>query len=84
MCSSDLFIIIQEVYNKKPPYGNLVYKNKTFKVRNTRRLRREVLGYVKEMRRMLKGHHEAVAEPSYIKCKNCICQQTACEWYDEC
>lgn len=77
------FVLIEAVYGKKPPYGKLVYSNKTFKVRNTRGLRRQLLRTLKQMRSMLEGHTSVKAEPSYIKCKNCVCQQTVCEWYDE-
>ncbi|MGL4800177.1 MAG: CRISPR-associated protein Cas4 [Cellulosilyticaceae bacterium] len=75
------FIIIEEVYESRPKMGKLVYSNKTFKVRNTRKLRRELIQTLKEMRGLLEGDLEVACEPSYIKCKNCVCQQTVCEWY---
>lgn len=77
------FILVESFYGKRPPYGRLVYSNKTFKVRNTRRLRRQLLGYVYEMQEMLKGNNKPQADPSYIKCKNCICKETVCQWYKD-
>lgn len=74
------FLIIEQVYGKRPKYGKLVYANKTFKVRNTRKLRKELKHILESMRAMLEGVFEVEAEPSYIKCKNCICQKTVCEW----
>ncbi|MGL6174053.1 MAG: CRISPR-associated protein Cas4, partial [Cellulosilyticaceae bacterium] len=73
------FLIIEEVYGKKPPYGKLVYKNKTFKIRNTLTLRMTLKKTIRQMRGMLKGNINRCSEPSYIKCKNCICQYTVCE-----
>ncbi len=78
------FLIIEALYGKKPPFGKLVYANKTFKVPNTRRLRRELLTLCDEMRTMLAdGSTPRVAEPSYVKCRNCVCQKTVCEWCDQ-
>lgn len=77
------FLIIEAVYGRRPKCGKLVYANKTFKVRNTRELRRQLLTILKEMRNMLEGHMPQTCETSYIKCKNCVCQKTVCEWYEE-
>lgn len=74
------FLIIEEVYGKRPPYGKLVYANKTFKVRNTRALRQELNDIVFEMRKLLEGESCPQAEPSFVKCRNCICKYTVCEW----
>lgn len=74
------FLIIEEVWGKRPPYGKLIYANKTFKIRNTRKLRREVKEVMHQMREMLKGEEKVPAEPSFIKCKNCICRETVCTW----
>lgn len=76
------FLIIEEVYGKKPPYGKLVYANKTFTVRNTARLRRELKAILKQMRGMLKGECMPGAEPTFMKCKNCVCQRTVCEFQE--
>ena len=46
------FILVEKVYGKRPPYGKLVYSNKTFKVRNTAQLRKEVYEVMKQMRQI--------------------------------
>lgn len=74
------FLIIQEVYGKKPPYGKLVYANKTFKIRNTAKARRKVYQAMGQMRKMIEGHHNPVATPDFVKCKHCVCKDTVCEW----
>ncbi|MGL4345972.1 MAG: CRISPR-associated protein Cas4 [Cellulosilyticaceae bacterium] len=74
------FVIIQEVYGKKPPFGKLVYQNKTFKVRNTLGLRHSLKDTVRQMHKMLEGHSSLQASPSFAKCRNCVCQKTVCEW----
>lgn len=74
------FLIIEEVYGKRPPYGKLVYKNKTFTVKNTKKMRKELLKTVKVMQQMLDGKVTPKVTPSFKHCKNCICQQTVCEW----
>lgn len=73
------FVLIEEVYGKRPPYGKLVYSNKTFKVRNTIRHRMKLKNTLKEMQGMLKGHYTPCETQNYLKCKNCICQYTVCE-----
>ncbi|MGL4738761.1 MAG: CRISPR-associated protein Cas4 [Cellulosilyticaceae bacterium] len=74
------FVIIEEVYGKKPAYGKLVYQNKTFTVRNTLSLRMQLKQTLRQMRHMLEGRRGLDPEPSYIKCRNCVCHHTVCEW----
>lgn len=74
------FILIEAVYDKRPPYGKLVYANKTFKVRNTRKLRKEVLEIMAQMRNMLEGEIEVTTTSDYMKCRHCVCRETVCEW----
>lgn len=76
------FLIIEEAWGKRPPYGKLVYANKTFKVRNTRKLRRSVKKEIIKMREMLKGDYTPCAQPDFMKCKHCICRDTVCEWIE--
>lgn len=73
------FLIIEEVYGVRPPYGKLVYANKTFKIRNTTRLRNMVKTYIKEMQETLVQGPKVKCNKNYIKCRNCICNQTVCE-----
>lgn len=76
------FLIIEEVYGKRPPYGKLVYNNKTFKIKNTYKIRKQLQQTLTQMRKMLDGKTTLEAQPSFIKCKHCICQQTVCEFYE--
>lgn len=76
------FLIIEEVYGKRPPYGKLVYANKTFTIRNTVKIRREIKNILYEMRLMLQEAQMPGADPSFAKCKNCICKDTVCEFYE--
>ena len=74
------FLIIEEIYGKRPPYGKLVYANKTFKIRNTYRIRKKLKYILLQMRNMLEDECAAAAEPSFSKCKHCICKMTVCEF----
>lgn len=74
------FLLIEEVYGKRPPYGKLVYANKTFTIRNTRRLRKDIKQTLKAMQNMLLEKQKPLADPSFSKCKNCICKGTVCEF----
>ncbi|PHV72386.1 CRISPR-associated protein Cas4 [Sporanaerobium hydrogeniformans] len=76
------FLIIEEVYGKRPPYGKLVYANKTFTLRNTRKIRKEVLNIVGQMRQMLQKPRRMEVSPSFVKCKHCICRLTVCEYWE--
>ncbi len=73
------FLIIEEVYNVKPPYGKLVYQNKTIKVKNTRKLRKKALRQIEIMRVMLKGYKMKHCYKDFVKCRNCICRETVCK-----
>lgn len=74
------FLLIEDVYGKRPKQGRLVYKNYMFIVKNTRKLRKQVLRTLEEMRKMLDtGEYEV--EPSFVKCKSCVCRETVCEYY---
>lgn len=74
------FILVEAVYGKRPPYGKLVYANKTFKIRNTARLRKMALKTVEEMRAMLDKKYRPEVTPDYTKCRHCVCRETVCEW----
>lgn len=76
------FLIIEDVYGKRPKQGRLIYKNRMFIIKNTRALRRQINKYLKEMRQMI-NTGKGVAEPSFPKCRNCVCRETVCEWYEE-
>lgn len=74
------FILIERLYGRKPPYGKLVYANKTFKIRNTLKYRREVFAIMNQMRDMLEKDINITIKPNYAKCRNCNCKDTVCKW----
>lgn len=74
------FLIIEAVYGKRPPYGKLVYANKTFTIRNTAKLRKKIKKIVNNMQDMLEESYRPKPQPSFMKCKNCMCQHTVCEF----
>lgn len=76
------FLIIEDVYKKRPKEGRLVYNNYMFIIKNTRSLRRKVKQILADMRDMLKTGEQNV-NPSYVKCRYCICRDTVCEYYGE-
>lgn len=76
------FLLVEAEYGKRPPYGKLVYANKTFKIRNTAKLRKAVFRTVQEMRDMLENECMPQASPDYMKCKHCVCRETVCEWIE--
>lgn len=75
------FLIIEDVYQVRPKFGRLVYRDYMFVVKNTKNLRKEVLAITKEMREMLtNGHGEA--NPSFVTCRHCVCNGTVCTYSD--
>ncbi len=74
------FLIIEDVYKRRPKYGKLCYQDAVFLVRNTRKVRKRVLSVVKEMQAMLEsGETERKANVSYPVCRACICKDIVCE-----
>lgn len=73
------FLILEDVYGKKPAFGRIVYQDYMFEVKNTAKVRNEVLGTMKEMRDML---HYGVgkAKPSFAHCRPCVCNGTVCQF----
>ncbi len=76
------FLIIEDVYGKRPKQGRLIYKNRMFIIKNTKSIRNQVNKYLKEMRQMIKTGKGA-ALPSFPKCRSCVCRGTVCEWCEE-
>ena len=72
------FIIINDAYQTRVRCGYIVYRDCVFKIRSTRRLRRRLFKTAAAMRRMLATGPGAL-EPSFIKCKKCICRGTVCD-----
>ena len=74
------FLIMEEAYGIRPKQGRIVYADGAFRVRNTRRLRAEVLRTLARMRRMFDAGIDAEQPNSaYASCRYCMCKQTVCE-----
>ncbi len=73
------FLILEDVYGKRPAYGRLVYQDYMFEIRNTRKVRKDVFRTMKEMQEMLRC---GVGKPnnSFAHCRPCICNGTVCQF----
>ncbi len=73
------FLILEDVYGKRPAFGRIVYQDYMFEIRNTAKIRNEVLQTMKEMREMLQY---GVGKPqnSFAHCRPCICNGTVCQF----
>lgn len=72
------FFLISETYGK-PKYGYLIYKDYMFKIKNNRKTRKYFINELKNLREMLETGSN-YCEPSFSKCKHCICKNTVCEF----
>lgn len=75
------FLIIEDLFGKRPRKGLLSYSDYTFEVRNNKRLRKHLMNTLEEMRTMLVTG-EGEAEPGFAKCRHCLCRGTVCEFVD--
>ncbi len=73
------FALVESEYGKKPKQGRLIYKDAMFTVRNTAKLRKEMVSTLAFMRSMLEGK-DLPCEPSFQKCRHCMCRGTVCEY----
>lgn len=73
------FLLLEDVYGRRPAFGRLVYADYMFEIRNTAGIRREVLRTMEEMRAMLETG-EGRAECSFVHCRHCVCNGTVCEF----
>lgn len=73
------FLILEDVYGQRPPFGRIVYQDYMFEIKNTAKIRNEVLGTMKEMRDMLQ-YGVGKAKPSFATCRPCVCNGTVCEF----
>lgn len=73
------FLLLEDVYGRRPPFGRLVYADYMFEIKNTAGVRREALRTMEEMRAMLESG-EGRAECSFVHCRHCICNGTVCEF----
>lgn len=73
------FLLLEEVYGQRPPFGRIVYQDYMFEIKNTAKIRNEVLMTMKEMREMLQ-YGIGKAKPSFATCRPCVCNGTVCEF----
>ena len=73
------FLILEDVYGQKPPFGRIVYQDYMFEIKNTAKVRNEVLSTMKEMRDMLQ-YGVGKAKPSFATCRPCVCNGTVCQF----
>ena len=73
------FLILEDVYGQKPPFGRIVYQDYMFEIKNTAKIRNEVLSTMKEMREMLQ-YGVGKAKPDFAHCRPCVCNGTVCEF----
>jgi len=73
------FLILEDVYGQKPPFGRIVYQDYMFEIKNTAKIRNEVPSTMKEMREMLQ-YGVGKANPSFANCRPCVCNGTVCEF----
>lgn len=73
------FLILEDVYGQKPPFGRIVYQDYMFEIKNTAKIRNEVLATMKEMRDMLE-YGVGKAKPSFAHCRPCVCNGTVCQF----
>ena len=73
------FLILEDVYGQKPPFGRIVYQDYMFEIKNTAKVRNEVLSTMKEMRDMLQ-YGVGKAKPRFATCRPCVCNGTVCQF----
>lgn len=73
------FVIIEEVFGRKPRKGFLRYCNAMFVIKNSKKRRKELLQTVQDMRRMLETS-QGTAAPSFVRCRHCVARDTVCEF----
>ncbi len=75
------FFLCEQNY-KKPKYGYLIYKDYMFKIYNTKKLKKYYLKRLKDLHHLLETG-EGMCEPSFTKCRYCVCKNTVCEFCDD-
>lgn len=73
------FILIEEELGVKPKYGKLIYNDYMFIIKNRNRHKKTLLDVVYDMRVMLKTGENSNIDPSFVKCRYCICNNSVCE-----
>ncbi|MBM6828849.1 Dna2/Cas4 domain-containing protein [Anaerotignum lactatifermentans] len=73
------FLLLEDVFGRRPKYGWLEYQDSIFFVRNTSSARREALGTMKEMRQML-ATGKGTPRAEFAVCRYCVCNGTVCPY----
>ncbi len=72
------FFMIEENYNCTVKYGKLIYKNKKFIVKNNRKMRKQFLSILDDMRNF--DIKSCDFSPSKKTCQSCSLKNTVCEY----
>ena len=72
------FFIANATFGRRPKKGWLMYRDCVFIIKNTKKLRKELLNVLVGMEQMLETS-EGCAAPSFVQCRHCICRNTVCE-----
>lgn len=73
------FLLLEDVFGRRPPFGWLEYQDSMFFVRNTPAARRQALETMKEMRRMLETG-KGTPKAEFATCRYCVCNGTVCPY----
>ncbi len=74
------FLIIEDLFDNKPKYGYLVYKDYMFIVKNTKKLRQQLLQIIKDMKFMeTTGKSKKISEVNFPKCRLCKYRSSVCQ-----
>ncbi len=73
------FLLIEEEFSSKPKYGKIIYNDYMFIVKNKNKFRKQLIVVLRDMRNMLKNGKCKKIEPSFNKCRYCLCNNTVCE-----
>jgi CRISPR-associated exonuclease Cas4 len=71
-------LLVEDAYGRRPPYGIIRYADKTFRVQNEGKWRRDVLEMVDEMRRRLRESDAPAKLVDDRRCRRCNFRD-ACE-----
>jgi CRISPR-associated exonuclease Cas4 len=71
------FLLIEDVYGHEPIEGRILYKDALFIINNPRKLKKEVLSVMADMKNM--GNRPPSVRGDFAKCKNCVCRGTVCD-----
>lgn len=73
------FILIEEEFGVSPRYGKIIYNDYMFIIKNRVKYKKQLLKTVNDMRVMLRTGKNGNVNPSFPKCRYCLCNNTVCE-----